>query len=83
MRRLFVVLPWAVLALVWGFLFYSSLLIPGGAPDVWPLHVHMVMALFLIWVVFSLFVMFLPKTNLKSEKFHLVREMPDIPVFLL
>ncbi len=66
-RRIFVVLPWSVLALTWGCLFYSSLLIPFSSPNAWPPQVHIVMALFLVWVVFSLFVMLVPRTNSKSE----------------
>lgn len=68
LRRLFVVLPWAVLALMWGCVFYSSLLIPFSSAGAWPAQVHIVMAMLLVWVGFSLFVTLLPRTNLRVRR---------------
>jgi CubicO group peptidase (beta-lactamase class C family) len=67
LRRIFIPLPWAILALLWGCLFYSSLLLPFAFPDAWPPQIHIIIAVLLVWIVFGSFVMLLPKTNSKSE----------------
>jgi len=66
-RRIFMVLPWVILALLWAVVFYTSLLLPFSFPDAWPPEVHVSMAVFLAWVFFSLVLMFLPIRNRPSE----------------
>jgi CubicO group peptidase (beta-lactamase class C family) len=60
LRRIFIVLPWVVFALIWGVLFYTSLLIRGSFSGVWPTTVHLMTTVFAGWIIASLGIMLLP-----------------------
>jgi CubicO group peptidase (beta-lactamase class C family) len=63
LRRIFILLPWIVFALIWGILVYTPLLLRDSFPDVWPPTVHVITTVFLGWIVASLGIMVLPPKN--------------------
>jgi len=65
-RRLWLVLPWALLASFWWYWIYSpfKLFFPTTFPDTWPLpQTAYVMAVLLAWLAFSVLVVFSQKVR--------------------
>ena len=63
LRRIFIVLPWAIVAMIWGVFFYTPLLLSDSFSDAWPPTVHIMTTLLGGWVIVSLGIMSLPKTD--------------------